>query len=70
MVSQPRQGPIPPGSALWKAELTFIRYFQISKKLFWISEKEFVISEILAHEFQIPEITISDIQNNFFGYLK
>jgi len=42
-----------------------------------MSEKEFVISEILAHEFQIskkefqiPEITISDIQNNFFGYLK
>jgi len=24
-------------------------FFQISKKLFWISEKEFVISEILVH---------------------
>ena len=24
-------------------------FFQISKKLFWICEKEFVISEILAH---------------------
>ena len=35
---------------VWQAELTFIRFFQISKKkLFWISEKEFVISEILAH---------------------
>ena len=34
---------------VWQAELTFIRFFQISKKLFWIAEKKFVISEILAH---------------------
>jgi len=34
---------------LWQAELTFIRFFRYPKKLFWISEKEFVISEILAH---------------------
>ena len=36
--------------ALWQAELTFIRFFsRYPKKLCWISEKEFVISEILAH---------------------
>ena len=57
----------------WQAELTFIRFFRYPKKLFWISEKEFVISEILAHEFQISkkefqisQITISDVQNNNF----
>ena len=35
---------------VWQAELTFIRFFQISKKIILdIRKKEFVISEILAH---------------------
>jgi len=42
----------------------------IPKKLFWISEKEFVISEILAYQFQISKKRIPDIRNNYFGYPK
>ena len=33
---------------LWQAELPFICFFRYPK-LLWISEKKFVISEILAH---------------------
>jgi len=34
---------------IWQAELTFIRFFQISKKIILDIRKEYVISEILAH---------------------
>ena len=44
-----RTGSLLSTSALWQAKLTFILFFQISKKLFWISEKKFVISEVLTH---------------------
>jgi len=44
----------------------FFRY----PKIFWISEKEFVISEILAHKIKISKKRIPDIRNNYFGYPK